>query len=123
MSTARLLGQQYGECIYDGFWHTDLRNSLEAFFIKASETLTGSVTFVLEKGQMRFMSRQSDYSLYDTDSVTFEADDLGIHHWAEGYCKIIALKQRQAGIRDLKTNRSFENLSIPLTQPLMEPTS
>jgi argininosuccinate synthase len=106
MSTARSLGQQYGECIYDGFWHTDLRDSLEAFFAKASETLSGTITFKLEKGQMRFVSRQSVFSLYDTDSVTFEADKGGIHKHAEGYCKIIALKQRQAGVRDQKAKTS-----------------
>ena len=105
---ALILGQQYGECIYDGFWHTDLRNSLEAFFVKASETLTGSVTYKIEKGQMRFVSRNSPCSLYDTDSVTFEADKTGIHKLAEGYCKIIAIKQRQAGLRDHKTNRFVE---------------
>ncbi len=108
MATARSLGQQYGDCIYDGFWHTDLRNSLEAFFAKASETLTGSVTFKLEKGQMRFVSRDSTSSLYDTDSVTFEADKTGIHKLAEGYCKIIAIKQRQAGVRDHRTERFVE---------------
>jgi len=113
MTTARNLGAQYGEVIYDGFWHTDLRNALEAFFIKASETLTGSVTFKLEKGQIRFVSRISDYSLYDTDSVTFEADKTGIHKLAEGYCKIIAIKQRQAGMRDHKTNR-FVEIEAPL---------
>ncbi|MBX7231080.1 MAG: argininosuccinate synthase [Bdellovibrionales bacterium] len=108
LSTARTLGQQYGECVYDGFWHTDLRQCLEAFFEKASKTLTGSVTFKLEKGQMRFVSRKSPFSLYDMDSVTFEADQGGIHHLAEGYCKIIALKQRQAGLRDRLNHKPME---------------
>lgn len=115
LTTARLLGQQYGDCIYDGFWHTDLRNSLEAFFVKASETLTGSVTLKLDQGQIRFVSRKSSFSLYDTEAVTFETDSGGIHHLAEGYCKIAAVKQRQSGLRDRQTHR---NLLKEELQPL-----
>jgi argininosuccinate synthase len=107
MNTARMLGQQYGEVIYDGFWHSDNRNSIEAFFVKASETLEGSVTVRLESGTARVLSRESKYSLYDAESVTFEADRIGINHAADGYCKIIGLKQTQAGKRDLKNDRVF----------------
>ncbi len=102
MSVARLLGNQYGESVYDGFWHSDLRNSIEAFFIQASETLTGIVKLKLEKGTLRVLSRQSSFSLYNNETVTFEADEIGIHHLADGYCKISALRQRQLGTRDRK---------------------
>ncbi len=105
MNSARYLGVQYGEAIYDGMWHSDLKKSIEAFFEKASETLTGTVKLKLAKGTVTFESRESPYSLYNTDVVTFEADELGVHQLADGYCKINALKQRQAGIRDKKSDR------------------
>jgi argininosuccinate synthase len=108
MNTARTLGIQYGECVYDGFWHTDLKESLEAFFEKASETLTGSVTLRLESGTARVLNRESTFSLYDAESVTFESDRIGINQAADGYCKIIGLKQSQAGRRDQKNHRVLE---------------
>ncbi len=106
-NTARYLGSLYGECIYDGFWHTENKKCLEAFFDKAGETLEGSVTIKLEHGTARVLSRHSPFSLYDPSSVTFEADKIGIHHAADGYCKIIAIKQTLAGQRDQKLGRSY----------------
>ena len=112
LDCARELGWKYGECIYDGFWHSDLKTSLEAFFKAASETLNGSVTLQLQSGTARVTSRQSPFSLYSADAVTFEADRAGIHKAADGYCKIIAIKQRQAGQRDQKTDRLQRETSV-----------
>ncbi len=108
ITTARGLGAQYGEAIYDGNWHTDLRNAIEAFFEKASETLTGSIKLKLWQGSVNFVSRQSSFSLYSAEAVTFEADEGGVHHLADGYCKMSALKQKLMGSRDLKSKRLSE---------------
>jgi argininosuccinate synthase len=108
-NTARSLGSQYGECIYDGFWHSALKHSLEAFFLQAGETLTGTVTLKLQNGTARVLSRSSNYSLYDMDSVTFEADGQGIHHLANGWCKIASLSQIQQGKRDQKNQGGEES--------------
>ena len=105
LNTARQLGGQYGECIYDGYWHTDLRRALEAFFESASSSLCGTVKLKLGSGSLRVASRQSPYSLYESNTVTFEADDIGIHKLADGYCKITSLKQRQMGLRDQRIAR------------------
>lgn len=106
LGTARALGVQYGEAVYDGFWHTDLARSIEAFFGKASETLTGSVTLKLQAGTARVAKRSSPYSLYDSEAVTFEADQTGIHHLADGWCKISSIGQIQKGRRDAKAGRT-----------------
>jgi argininosuccinate synthase len=105
MTTARSLAGLYGECIYDGYWHTDLRKSLDAFFDKACETLTGSVKLHLRSGNIRVLSRESPFSLYEPGTVSFETDPSGVHKLADGYCKITALKQKQLGLRDLKNGR------------------
>lgn len=106
MDTARSLAVEYGECIYDGLWHTDLRRSLESFFLTAAETLTGSVLLKMERGVVRIVSRQSPFSLYDSGTVTFEDDKNGVHRLADGYCKIAAIKHRHMGRRD--QNRDLE---------------
>jgi argininosuccinate synthase len=105
LTTARALAIEYGECVYDGLWHTDLHQALEAFFQKAAETLCGTVQLKLENGGFRVVGRQSVFSLYAGHTVTFESDEEGIHHLADGFCKITALKQRQLGRRDLLTGR------------------
>lgn len=108
LTTGRSLGQSYGECIYDGFWHTPLRDALESFFESASKTLTGIITLRCEKGQIRVLSRKSSYSLYHSESVTFDTDQLGIHSWAEGYCQTATLQQRQLGRRVQQNEPTLE---------------
>ncbi len=105
LTTSRSLGAQYGEAIYDGNWHSDLKNAIESYFETASETLCGSVKVKLHQGSVNFVSRQSPFSLYSAETVTFEADEGGVHHLADGYCKISALKQRLMGSRDQRMSR------------------
>src|SRR5262249_16437210 len=42
-----ILAITYGQLIYDGHWHTPLREALDAFFSKTQEVVTGSVTMTL----------------------------------------------------------------------------
>src|SRR5438105_15837680 len=44
------LALDYAELVYNGLWFTPLRESLDVFFDKASETTTGEVTLRLYKG-------------------------------------------------------------------------
>src|ERR1700683_642243 len=44
------LALDYAELVYNGLWFTPLRESLDAFFEKASESTTGEVTLRLYKG-------------------------------------------------------------------------
>ncbi len=107
LTTARHLGQAYGELVYDGLWHSDALASIESYFIKASETLTGTVTLKLQGGQARVVTRESPYALYDETMVTFEGDELGLHKYAEGYCKTVSFSQWRAGRRDAKNGRGL----------------
>jgi argininosuccinate synthase len=110
LTTSRGLAIQYGEAIYDGNWHTDLRNAMEAYFEKASETISGTVKMKLAQGSVSYMSRQSPFSLYSADTVTFEADEGGIHQLADGHCKISAIKQKLMGCRDQRVKRSTQEV-------------
>ncbi len=47
------LALDYAEMVYNGLWFTPLRESLDAFFEKTSETTTGEVTLRLYKGEYR----------------------------------------------------------------------
>lgn len=103
LNTARMIGQSYGELIYDGLWHTEARDAAEAYCTAASRTLTGTITLQLECGQVRVLSRQSPFSLYDEQSVSFEADEHNMHHLADGYSRITRFSQWRAGDRARRT--------------------
>ena len=46
------LALDYAEMVYNGLWFTPLRESLDAFFAKVSEPVTGEIT-------LRLIQRQS----------------------------------------------------------------
>jgi len=103
---ARHLGQDYATVVYDGLWHSDAKMALDAFFEKASETLTGTITLKLQSGQIRVVSRESAFALYDENMASFEGDEHGLHKYADGYSKTVCFSQWRAGKRDSKTGRS-----------------
>jgi argininosuccinate synthase len=109
LGMARIMGQHYGELVYDGLWHTDSRKAAEAYFVSAAETLSGEVKLRLEGGQVRVASRVSPYALYDESMVTFESDALGLLKNAEGYCKTVSFAHWRAGRRDGRTGRRADN--------------
>ncbi len=105
LDIGRTLGVEYATLAYDGLWHSDARLAIESFFTRASETLAGSVTLILEGGHARVAERKSPYALYDESLVTFEGDEQGLHKYAEGYCRTVCFSSWRAGRRDARTNR------------------
>jgi argininosuccinate synthase len=65
------LALDYAEMVYNGLWFTPLRESLDAFFAKAGEPVTGEITLRLYKGNLQPVSRKSPNSLYNLDIASF----------------------------------------------------
>ena len=65
------LALDYAEMVYNGLWFTPLRESLDAFFEKVSEAVTGEVALRLYKGNLEPLSRKSPNSLYSLDIASF----------------------------------------------------
>ncbi len=63
---------RYAELIYNGFWFSPEREMLQALIDKSQEFVTGRVRLKLYKGSVGVVGRESKYSLYDQDLVTFE---------------------------------------------------
>ena len=77
---------------------------LQALIDKSQEKVTGRVRLKLYKGNVRVVGRQSPYSLYDQDLVTFEEGAVAYDHRdAAGFIKLNALRLRTLGKRDRKT--------------------
>jgi argininosuccinate synthase len=87
---------RYAKLIYNGFWFAPERLMLQALIDKSQERVTGKVRLKLYKGQVYTLGRQSPFSLYSEQHVTFEADTVYNQKDAEGFIKLNALRLRLA---------------------------
>ncbi len=95
---------KYAELIYNGFWFSPEREMLQALIDKSQTHVTGTVRLKLYKGGCFVIGRQSPYSLYDQDLVTFEEGAVAYDHRdAAGFIKLNALRLRTLGKRDRRT--------------------
>jgi argininosuccinate synthase len=85
------LALDYAEMVYNGLWFTPLREALDAFFEKVSETSTGEVTMRLYKGNLDPVSRKSPYSLYSLDIASFTMGASYDQKDARGFINLIGL--------------------------------
>ena len=81
----------YAEMVYGGLWFTPLRESLDAFFAKVAEPVTGEVTMRLYKGNLEPVSRKSPNSLYNLDIASFTMGASYDQKDALGFINLIGL--------------------------------
>jgi argininosuccinate synthase len=94
---------KYAELVYYGFWFAPEREMLQAAIDKSQEFVTGCVKLKLYKGNVAVVGRESKYSLYDQQLVTFEEGAVAYDHRdAEGFIKLNALRLRTLGQRRKK---------------------
>ncbi len=94
---------KYAELIYNGFWFSPEREMLQAAIDKSQQYVTGRVTLKLYKGSVNVIGRESPYSLYDQELVTFEEGAVAYDHRdAAGFIKLNALRLRTLGQRKKK---------------------
>jgi argininosuccinate synthase len=85
------LALDYAELVYNGLWFTPLRESLDAFFERASANTTGEVTLRLYKGGIQPVSRKSPYSLYSLNIASFTMGAEYDQRDARGFINLIGL--------------------------------
>ncbi|OAI30763.1 argininosuccinate synthase [Methylosinus sp. R-45379] len=94
---------KYAELIYNGFWFAPEREMLQALIDKSQELVTGRVRLKLYKGSVHVVGRESPYSLYDKELVTFEEGAVAYDHRdAEGFIKLNALRLRTLAKRSAR---------------------
>ena len=97
---------RYAELVYYGFWFTPEREMMQALADKSQEFVTGTVRMKLYKGNVTVVGRESPYSLYNQDLVTFEEGAVAYDHRdAEGFIRLNALRLRTLGGRERKTKK------------------
>jgi argininosuccinate synthase len=94
---------KYAELIYYGFWFAPEREMLQAAIDKSQEFVSGRVRLKLYKGNVGVVGRESKYSLYDQDLVTFEDGKVAYDQRdAEGFIRLNALRLRTLAQRRRK---------------------
>ena len=97
---------RYAELIYNGYWFSPEREMLQAAIDHSQELVTGTVRLKLYKGSVDVVGRDSPYSLYSQEHVTFEEDDVYDQADAGGFIKINALRLRLLKARDRKAGKN-----------------
>jgi argininosuccinate synthase len=87
------LTNRYSRLIYNGYWFSPERESLQGLIDKSQNKVSGDVKVTLFKGNVVIEGRRSSNSLYSEDLSTFE-NDSGAYDQrdAEGFIKINALR-------------------------------
>jgi argininosuccinate synthase len=85
------LEPRFAELIYDGLWHSPLRQALDAFMAGASEHVTGEVRLRLEAGRCTVDGRRAERGLYDHGLATYDAADTFRHSDAAGFVRLWGL--------------------------------
>jgi argininosuccinate synthase len=92
---------KYAELVYYGFWFTPEREMIQALCDKSQEKVTGRVTLKLYKGNVTVIGRESPFSLYDKELVTFEDGAVAYDHRdAAGFIRLNALRLRTLAMRE-----------------------
>jgi len=94
MHFKRPLSLKYGELVYYGLWFTDLREALDAFFLRMARHVVGTVRLRLYKGGCAVVGRKSPQSLYKEKLATYSVGDAFDHSAADGFLTIWGLPVR-----------------------------
>ena len=98
---------RYAELIYNGFWFAPEREMLQALIDKSQEMVAGRVRVKLYKGNVTVIGRESPYSLYDQELVTFEEGKTAYDQKdAAGFIKLNALRLRGRANRDRRAGKA-----------------
>jgi argininosuccinate synthase len=88
---------RYAEMVYNGFWFSPERLTLQTYIDEVQAPVTGEARLLLYKGSAMVTGRRAPHSLYDPDTATFEEDKTYRHLDAEGFISLNALRIRGYG--------------------------
>jgi argininosuccinate synthase len=108
-----IVAHEYANLIYNGLWHSPLREALAAFVDKTQERVTGIVKVRLYKGTIRVVARSSQYSLYDPMLATYTEEDQFDHKASEGFIKIYGLPLKTYNRVEQKMKGNGQSASSP----------
>jgi argininosuccinate synthase len=82
---------RFAELVYDGLWHSPLREALDAFMVSTQQHVTGEVRLRLEPGRCYAAGRRAPAGLYAYELATYDAEDAFRHQDSEGFVRLWGL--------------------------------
>lgn len=96
---------KYAEMVYFGQWFTPLRESLDAFVGKLTETVSGTVRLKLYKGNVIIAGRTSPHTLYRLDLSSFTMGASYDQRDAAGFINIFGLPLKVRALTQIDKGR------------------
>jgi len=93
---------RFAEMIYYGYWFAPERKVLQKAIDASQANVSGHVRLKLYKGNVMVVGRRSDFSLYDPNVATFEADQVYRQADADGFIRLNSLRLRLQQLRTAK---------------------
>ncbi len=96
---------KYSEFVYNGFWFSPERETLQALVTETQRDVTGVVRLKLYKGNIIVVGRKSPKSLYDPKLATMEGDASAYDQGdATGFIRLNALRLKVRAALKAKKN-------------------
>ncbi|MDY6769369.1 MAG: argininosuccinate synthase [Candidatus Nanohaloarchaea archaeon] len=92
--------QRWAELAYSGLWHDPLMEHLDAFLDSINQSVTGTVTVKLYKGQAQLVGRSSPNALYDQELATYEDGETFNQDASPGFIELWSLQTTLANTGD-----------------------
>jgi len=86
-----LIDKRYSELIYNGMWHSPLREALDGFIRETQRGVTGTIRVKLYKGSCAVVGRRSEHSLYSQALATYGKGDIFDQQSAKGFIDLLSL--------------------------------
>jgi argininosuccinate synthase len=87
------IATRYAELVYNGQWFAPLKEAFDSFVDTISQSVTGTVTMKLYKGNATVVGRQSPHSLYSQNLASFDMTGYNAQDSA-GFIRLFGLQTR-----------------------------
>jgi argininosuccinate synthase len=88
----QIVDSQWSWLAYSGLWQDPLRADLDRFIDATQNRVSGKVRLKMEKGSLRVVGRESEYSLYSNNLATYAAGSTFDQNLAKGFVELWGLQ-------------------------------
>jgi argininosuccinate synthase len=92
----QIVDNQWSWLAYSGLWQDPLRADLDRFIDATQNRVSGKVRLKMEKGSLRVVGRESEYSLYRNNLATYAAGSTFDQSLAKGFVELWGLQSVMA---------------------------
>ncbi len=91
-----LVDEEWTWITYSGLWNDPLMDSLNMFINSTQKRVTGLVKIKMYKGNMRIVSRKSDFSLYNKNLATYGNKSTFNQKLSNGFIELWGMQSTEA---------------------------